>query len=830
LAERYINPNPDLFRPQTERQRARSAFLTHSRSDYLGILKAMDDRGMLSFCRTPKVVNGLFATPKKGDAQRLVVDARPSNAVWVPSPKVHLPTPDLISQLQAKDGQSYYAAKADLDNYYHRLRLPSWMHPYFALPPVKAGELGKGEVFGPDTLIYPCCATLPMGWSHAAFLAQAAHEHVVDTRTSLRRGDRITASSDLRLDRPRHLIYIDDFNLFDEDSARAARLHREYNEAMEAVGLPPKLAKDQPPSAEGVECIGVVFHGRRHTVGVHPTKLARLVTNTTRLLERAECTGREMAALVGHWSWAFMPRRGAFSVFNAVYRFIETAGRRVFDVWPTAARELRTAIALAPLLFSSLRSEWFPEAVASDASESGMGVVAAARGAGHCALLARREPLPGPDTPRTLHPALRGTRWKEIISSRWRFKEHINVLEMRAADAAVRWAASRPSAFRARLVLLCDSAVVVGAIRKGRSSSYPLLRRLRVVAATTLALGIRLYVNWIATEVNPADRPSRRFEFDATLGFPGEGPAGREDFLGMAAFAPSTMSKYRRALGIFFGWLDQEGWTPDTVRDLDSALTAFLNDLYLARAGRHRSYGEAAVAGIQMMLPELKRRLPVASRALRGWRRLSPPVAHPPLTRDLAVLIGVTMALRGKWSQGVAVVLAFDCYLRIGELLGLRSEDVADVGDARVGVAHLPILRLAKTKRGSAQSVCLRDAGTVLLLRRLREGLAGGQRLFPFSASAFRRLFKSCCGALGLSSKYVPHSLRHGGATHDFLNGMALEEILHRGRWSSTTSARHYIQGGRAALLAVRVPADVALLASTLARDVALSFSLTQRH
>lgn len=833
LARRYAKPNPDLFRPHAQRPPARSAFLTKSRDDYLTILAAMDRRGMLSFCLNPRAVNGMFATPKKGDAQRLVVDARPANAMWEPSPKVHLPTPDLIARLQAQEGRTYYAAKADLDNYYHRLRLPRWMHPYFALPPVMAKEVGRQKRYGKDTLVYPCCATLPMGWSHAAFLAQAAHEHIINTKTSLREEDRVTAQGDLRLDRPRHMVYIDDFNLFDDDKKRAARLHNEYKSAMQEAGLPTKASKDHPPSEEGVECIGVEFHGRRLTVGVSPQKLSALVVKTTRFLRRAKCTGLEMASLVGHWSWAFMARRGIFSVFNAVYRFIETAGRRVFGVWPTAAKELRTAIALVPLLFSSLQSGWFGEAIASDASESGMGVVAAPRGTEQMRRLARRVPLPGEQTERCLHPDLGKARWKEIVASRWRFKEHINVLEMRAADTAIRWAASRPEAFRSRVLLLCDSAAVVGALRKGRSSSYPLLRKLRRVAAWTVAMGMTLYTNWIATEVNPADRPSRKYEFDSTLGFPGEGPP-LEDFLGMAAYATSTSDKYRRAVARFLRWMHREGHAPLSARELDSALTAYLNDLYVSEGGRCRSYGESALAGIQMLLPELRRRLPVSARALRGWRRLAPPVAHPPITRDLAALVGTAMALRGKWQQGVAVLLAFDGYLRVGELLSLRREDVALRGDPRVGSAGLllrgPILRLAVTKRGKNQSVCLRDRGTAALLRRLCGDRRPGQTLFSFSASSFRRLLKSTCRALGLSDAYVPHSLRHGGATHDYVRGMSLEEILHHGRWSSVASARHYVQEGRAALLALRVPRDVALLAEIIARDVALSFSLTQRH
>ena len=54
--------------------------------------------------------------------------------------------------------------------------MPAAWHPYFALPPVKAGDIGSDIGYGSDTLVYPCITTLPMGFSHAVYLAQAAHE------------------------------------------------------------------------------------------------------------------------------------------------------------------------------------------------------------------------------------------------------------------------------------------------------------------------------------------------------------------------------------------------------------------------------------------------------------------------------------------------------------------------------------------------------------------------------------------------------------------------------------------------------------------------------
>ena len=54
--------------------------------------------------------------------------------------------------------------------------------------------------------------------------------------------------------------------------------------------------------------------------------------------------------------------------------------------------------------------------------------------------------------------------------------------------------------------------------------------------------------------MNPADGPSRRFEFDSTLGFPGEGPPGL-DFLRGAVHAESTKQKYDAAVYEFYDWM-----------------------------------------------------------------------------------------------------------------------------------------------------------------------------------------------------------------------------------------------------------------------------------
>ena len=253
LAARYATPNRAILKPPLQEPRAPRAFLVRSQADYCAVIRRMAALTMVTFTTSPKVVNGVFGTPKSDGSMRLVVDGRPTNQVFADSPKVELPTPDLLSRLHCAAGQELFVAKSDIDNFYHRIKVPTWMHEYFALPPVRARDVGQSAVFGPDTLIYPCCTTLPMGFSHSAFLGQAVHEHLLDTRTSLKKSDRITKTGDFGTGRTRHQVYIDDLNLFGLDRAEVARLQREYERACQEAGLPIKRSRcNRPQMASSV--------------------------------------------------------------------------------------------------------------------------------------------------------------------------------------------------------------------------------------------------------------------------------------------------------------------------------------------------------------------------------------------------------------------------------------------------------------------------------------------------------------------------------------------------------------------------------------------------
>ena len=365
----------------------------------------MDALGMVDFTTQPKAVNGAFGVPKDGGVStRLIIDARPANYLFKSPPPVRLPTPDVLARVRVPSSRPFFTAKVDIDNFYHRLRCPEWLRPYFALPAVRASDVSVAVAarFGPDALVHPMCATLPMGWSHSVFVAQSAHEWLLDRATALRPCDRLGCerfSGDycLRARRVLHSVYIDDVALFGLERARVARVQRQYMDVACAHGLAVKASKVCAPTSQPVEVLGLEVRGVEHTVALSAAKLDALCADTSSLVRAfmqcetriadgvsgpmssrgVECTGLQLAHLVGRWTWAMLVNRPALAVFSAVYRYIETARERAsFVLWPSAALELAVAMALAPLLSVHLAARTYPSFIATDASEFGQGVVA----------------------------------------------------------------------------------------------------------------------------------------------------------------------------------------------------------------------------------------------------------------------------------------------------------------------------------------------------------------------------------------------------------------------------------------------------------------------
>jgi integrase len=298
-------------------------------------------------------------------------------------------------------------------------------------------------------------------------------------------------------------------------------------------------------------------------------------------------------------------------------------------------------------------------------------------------------------------------------------------------------------------------------------------------------------------------------------------------------YAPATVKKYKRAVHRFLNWCLTTQQDAETTEELDELLSDYFQQMHDDNGGAGKSVAVATLQGIKMYMPRIKAdsALPIASTISARWNKSKPSISYPPLTWELAVAIACQMARAGHFRFGVATLVSFVCLLRVGEMASMRRENFADGCDVRLGAEYQQaVVSIDKAKTGRFQSVEVKDEQVKTLLMAVVAETKPGQLLFPGGAAAYRRVFKETCASLGLSSKYVPHSLRHGGATRLYLQHVPLEDILMRGRWKSTMSARTYVQSGRAMLMAMQVPDRVAKAGLVLARDVVTSMALTQKH
>lgn len=287
-----------------------------------------------------------------------------------------------------------------------------------------------------------------------------------------------------------------------------------------------------------------------------------------------------------------------------------------------------------------------------------------------------------------------------------------------------------------------------------------------------------------------------------------------------AALRPATLGAYDKNLSHFLQHtrLSLQQLLSVPAARIDQLLSRYLEFQY--SIGGSFASASHAFHSLIFRSPSLRHQLGESRLRLRGWSRLARSSSHPPMTWELAVVFAATMAKWALHPQSIATLVAFDCYLRVGELTRIRYCDVVQPADPRVGSVHSAMaLRLPVTKTGLNQWVSLQNPSVAHALHSyLRaRSFRSSELVFPFTPHQYRQLLRSVALTLGVSHvPYVPHSLRHGGATSDFLRGRTIEHIMFRGRWKSMESARRYIQTGRALLVTLDLPASLHAAGLTL--------------
>lgn len=503
-----------LLRPgaSTAHSAFRSARFYGERDQYVLLVRRLLAAGLVRSVPEDGRVRAradLFAVPKGGDRQRLIVNGRPQNAMFRDPPNAGLPNPSLVAEIEvAADG--FVASKTDLRDYYFTLRMPEWLQFWFGLPLLTEDE---AAALGLDSreLIWVC---LPMGFSWSVLIGQLVHLHVVGP---VRPGTELLAAAapPVCVVEPSRSLYIDDcwrLGRRSEVAALAALQARDL-QAYERSGLRVSPKKCSPPTSAPLDILGLEFHGAVGEVSPSWKSVVALRTETEAVLRRGSATGNELRAVVGKWLWSMLLRRPALAVFSSAFTFCNHVRRRA-PLWHSVTRELVTALGLLPLLVARLSAPWARVVLATDASDSGLGVVSAQCEPEVCRTLAAELPR-SPPRERALQPpaGVLGLQWKMEVSAPWPQScadAHINPLEAFALTIGVRRALEQGAGGK-RVLALVDSSAVLGAALKGRSGAPSLRGPIRVLAAWLLGSGVALAARYVPSEFNPADAASRRF-------------------------------------------------------------------------------------------------------------------------------------------------------------------------------------------------------------------------------------------------------------------------------------------------------------------------------
>ena len=100
-------------------------------------------------------------------------------------------------------------------------------------------------------------------------------------------------------------------------------------------------------------------------------------------------------------------------------------------------------------------------------------------------------------------------RWRVLFAHKLGKEEKIAIAELRTITLAARHAARQRVSWWKRSICFSDSLPALGALQKGRSGDFGMLRLCRRLCSLTLAVGVRLVGRWVRSEINFLDGPSR---------------------------------------------------------------------------------------------------------------------------------------------------------------------------------------------------------------------------------------------------------------------------------------------------------------------------------
>ena len=275
-----------------------------------------------------------------------------------------------------------------------------------------------------------------------------------------------------------------------------------------------------------------------------------------------------------------------------------------------------------------------------------------------------------------------------------------------------------------------------------------------------------------------------------------------------ASVSLATLENYKKAVQHFESFVAQRRWSlrpQNLCHTMERFFWYHANRGFSAAVGRHTLYG-----WLHLRCPTKSvegNQLANAREAIAGWRKLHGDDSRDPLPEEMYFAAVRRLVSQRRPLVAAATFCQAQLYLRPSELLALRPEDVLlPVRGARryrsIGVVVAPRELEATTKARSQDDTILVDSschealGPVLAeLVRVR---ASEEQLFPLTLNHYEKILRDVGSAMGLTTEFVPHTLRHCGPANDlFFERRGMAAVAKRGRWASLKSVQRYGKSGR---------------------------------
>ena len=345
--------------------------------------------GIITLSLTAKSVQGVFFVRRKDGRQRMIVDCRRANRMFLDPPGTDLITGEGLGELEIQDedflssGLCLFFGCADVDSCFHRLRLRGELCKYFCWEPIAARHLKisnvEGQPVSPDQEVYPMQVCLPMGFSWATYLAQSVtssnFERSIPPTISQPLSDK-TVSKVLTCQPGHtcHYTYIDNFGVIGVSQSDVTSILGRAEASFNSKNL---LLHELNVEAGGAEALGMVVDCTRFETYNSAKRFGRIRKSLTYILNQRTVAGWVVEVLVGHCTYFALVNRDLLSIFSATYAFIRKHYTKAATLWKSVQCELRAFRGL--MVFASARwtDPWSPKVYACDSSLTGFGIQSA---------------------------------------------------------------------------------------------------------------------------------------------------------------------------------------------------------------------------------------------------------------------------------------------------------------------------------------------------------------------------------------------------------------------------------------------------------------------